>query len=123
MRSILTALAATTVLLTFAGCDTELIPLHDTPATRPQTVVPAQSGETITVASFNIQVFGVSKLGKPDVMDVLARVVRKFDVVAIQEIRSKDTTVLPKFVDLINADGSHYDYVIGPRLGGERLHQ
>jgi len=83
----------------------------------PPSSAPMASGDTIKVASFNIQVFGISKLGKPQVMDVLAQVVRRFDVVAIQEIRSKDTTVLPRFVELINADGRQYDYVIGPRLG------
>ena len=87
------------------------------PAPEPAPTPPIAAGETIRVASFNIQVFGMSKLGKPDVMDVLAKVVRRFDVVAIQEIRSKDTTLLPKFVQMINADGSQYEYVIGPRLG------
>lgn len=73
--------------------------------------------DTIRVASFNIQVFGQSKLGKPRVMQVLAEVIRRFDVVAIQEIRSKNQNLLPKFVELINATGRQYDYVIGPRLG------
>jgi len=44
-------------------------------------------------------------------------VVRRFDVVAIQEIRSVDDSVVPRFIDLINANGSHYDCVVGPRLG------
>jgi deoxyribonuclease-1-like protein len=77
----------------------------------------AQPGDTIKIASFNIQVFGTSKLKKPQAMDVLTRVVRRFDVVAIQEVRSTDDSVVPKFVELINADGSKYDFVIGPRLG------
>ena len=71
----------------------------------------------VRIATFNIQVFGTSKLGKPEVMDVLAKVVRRFDVVAIQEIRSKDQTVVPQFVQLINSQGARYHYVIGPRLG------
>ena len=50
-------------------------------------------------------------------MEKLAIIVRQFDVVAIQEIRTKDNGHLPRFVDLINATGRHYDYVIGPRLG------
>jgi len=79
--------------------------------------VPARSGDTIRIASFNIQVFGVTKLQNTSVMDALAQVVRRFDVVAIQEVRSTDDTVLPRFIERINADGSHYDFVIGPRLG------
>jgi endonuclease/exonuclease/phosphatase family metal-dependent hydrolase len=80
-------------------------------------VEPDVTPDTIRIASFNIQVFGTSKSKKSNVMDVLAKVVRRFDVVAIQEIRSKDPQVVPKFVDRINAEGDRYDYVIGPRLG------
>jgi endonuclease/exonuclease/phosphatase family metal-dependent hydrolase len=76
-----------------------------------------RAGDTIRVATFNIQVFGETKARKPHVMDILARIVRQFDVVAIQEIRAKDQSIVPQFVDLINATGRQYDYVIGPRLG------
>ncbi|MBT6156756.1 MAG: endonuclease/exonuclease/phosphatase [Planctomycetaceae bacterium] len=76
-----------------------------------------KSRDTVSIASFNIQVFGISKLKKQPVMDVLAKVVRRFDVVAIQELRAKDQTVVPKFLELVNADGSNYDSVVGPRLG------
>ena len=74
-------------------------------------------GQTIRIATFNVQVFGQSKLRKPEVMKVLARVIRRFDVVAIQEIRSKRQDVLPRLLEYVNADGSRYDYAIGPRLG------
>ena len=78
---------------------------------------PARAGETIRVASFNIQVFGESKSSKPEVMQVLAEVIRRFDVVAIQEIRSRNENLLPAFVDQVNSTGRKYDYLIGPRLG------
>jgi deoxyribonuclease-1-like protein len=73
--------------------------------------------DAILVASFNIQVFGTSKLAKQHVVDVLAQVIRNFDVVAIQEVRAKSNDVIPSFVKQVNADGSRYQYVIGPRLG------
>ena len=76
-----------------------------------------QPGETIKVSAFNIQVFGQSKLASPRVMEILAQIVRKFDVVAIQEIRSRKQNVIPQFVDLINSTGRTYDYLIGPRIG------
>jgi deoxyribonuclease-1-like protein len=77
----------------------------------------APAGDTIRIASFNIQVFGTSKMSKPDVMDVLAKVVRQFDVVAIQEVRSKDETLVPRFAELVNASGARYGWQVGPRLG------
>lgn len=76
-----------------------------------------RSGDTVRVASFNIQVFGTSKAGKPQVMEVLANVVRRFDIVAIQEIRTQDPNLLAQFVAQINSAGRHYDYVIGPPQG------
>lgn len=90
---------------------------RDDRASDPMAPPPARSTGTIRVASFNIQVFGTSKSGKPHVMDVLARIVRRFDIVAVQEIRSRDEDIIPNFVDLINSTGVRYDYVIGPRLG------
>lgn len=72
---------------------------------------------TVRVASFNIQVFGEKKLANSQAAEVLARVIRYFDVVAIQEIRDASDDLLPRFLQLVNADGSHYSYVIGPRLG------
>ncbi|MGH7134125.1 MAG: endonuclease/exonuclease/phosphatase family protein [Pirellulales bacterium] len=76
-----------------------------------------RSGNTIRVASFNIQVFGEKKFSKPEVADVLARVIRYFDVVAIQEIRDSNDDFLQRFVSQVNSSGAYYDYVIGPRLG------
>ena len=91
-------------------------PAPQSPAPYPP---PAGAGadRAVRIATFNIQVFGVSKLAKPEVMDVLAKVVRQFDVVAIQEVRSTDPTVVPRFVELINRQAARYACVVGPRLG------
>lgn len=75
------------------------------------------AGESVRIATFNIQVFGESKLEDDRTMSVLAQVARQFDVLAIQEIRAKSHDIMPRFVDLINAKGRRYDYVIGNRLG------
>ena len=75
------------------------------------------SNETLRIGAFNIQVFGISKASKPEVMDVLADIIRTYDVIAIQEIRDASQTALPSLVDLVNADGSQYDYVVSERLG------
>lgn len=76
-----------------------------------------RNGQTVRIASFNIQVFGESKLANPNVMNVLVQIVRQFDVVAIQEVRARSQDIVAQFVHQINSSGAHYDYVIGPRLG------
>ena len=105
------------------GCDAQF-PLPEgaqrsaPPASGPAIPPPAAApGDTIRIASFNIQVFGESKLAKPHVVEVLADVVRRFDVVAVQEVRAKNQSVVPQFLARVNAGGARYDYVIGPRLG------
>lgn len=75
------------------------------------------ASETVLVGSYNIQVFGQSKLQNESVMNLLAEIGYRFDVMAIQEIRSANQDVMPRFVDRINARGARFDFVIGPRLG------
>jgi deoxyribonuclease-1-like protein len=77
----------------------------------------AKPWDALLISSFNIQVFGESKLAKPQVVEILARVVRKFDIVAIQEVRAKSDDIIPRFIKAVNADGSRYHYLIGPREG------
>ena len=40
-------------------------------------------GATITIASFNIQQFGQTKASKPEVMEILSDIIRRYDIVAI----------------------------------------
>lgn len=72
---------------------------------------------TIKIASFNIQVFGESKLNKPDAMRTIVDLVRRYDVVAIQELRATSDEIMPRFIAEINATGRRYDFLVGPRLG------
>ncbi|MFH1440849.1 MAG: endonuclease/exonuclease/phosphatase family protein [Candidatus Omnitrophota bacterium] len=71
----------------------------------------------IKVASFNIQIFGQSKINKPEVMNVLSKIIREFDVVAIQEVRSTEDNVIPALLNYVNKQGYKYDYLISKRLG------
>lgn len=76
-----------------------------------------QNNETLLIASFNIQVLGQSKISKPGMKELLAHVIRQFDLVAIQEVRAKADNIIPELVTTINSNGSRYNFVIGPRLG------
>jgi endonuclease/exonuclease/phosphatase family metal-dependent hydrolase len=78
---------------------------------------PARGNETIRIATFNIQVFGESKLSDRDAIQAIVAILRNFDVIAIQEVRAVSQDILPQLMAYLNADGHHYDYAIGPRLG------
>ncbi|WP_300669863.1 endonuclease/exonuclease/phosphatase family protein [Desulfoluna sp.] len=73
--------------------------------------------EPLTIANFNIQVFGRSKAGKPEVMETLGAIISQFDVVAIQEIRDKSGQAIKALEKEVDALGQDYQVVLGPRLG------
>jgi deoxyribonuclease-1-like protein len=79
--------------------------------------LPVRNGQTILVASFNIQVFGTSKMSKQGVPEALAEIIRQFDIVAIQEIRDRSGESLPLLMKYINQNGGRYDYIISQPLG------
>ncbi len=89
------------------------VPPVATPGGPPVTVE-----STVKLAAFNIQTFGTTKASKPEVMEVLSKTIRNFDIVAVQEIRDASQTVLPALRDAANKMGSsQYDFVVSERLG------
>jgi endonuclease/exonuclease/phosphatase family metal-dependent hydrolase len=87
-----------------------------TPAVTPATVT--SPNNTVKLAAFNIQIFGTSKADKPEVMKVLSKTIRNFDIVAVQEIRDASQTALPALKNSVNdLAGPKYDFVVSERLG------
>jgi endonuclease/exonuclease/phosphatase family metal-dependent hydrolase len=78
---------------------------------------PTRGNETIRLATFNIQVFGEAKLNDAAAMQTIVAILKNFDLIAIQEIRSLSQDILPQLIAELNADGHRYDYALGPRLG------
>lgn len=95
-----------TALLFTSGC-----------ATSGRSKSTASKPKTIAIASFNIQILGQSKISNPEVMRTLAKIIRRFDVVAIQEVRSEEQDVIPTLLRYVNDGNVKYDYVISKRLG------
>lgn len=77
------------------------------------------SGEPIRIASFNIKVFGQKKVGKADVMRVLSDIVRKYDIVAVQEIKDRKGEVPGLFLAAINDGTNAYGVLVSDRTGKE----
>jgi endonuclease/exonuclease/phosphatase family metal-dependent hydrolase len=74
--------------------------------------------ERIKVGAFNLQIFGITKASKPEVMSVISKIIRNYDVIAVQEIRDASQTSLPALKDIVNSMGvPQYDYVVSERLG------
>ncbi|MDR0583323.1 MAG: endonuclease [Treponema sp.] len=75
---------------------------------------PPIAGETVKIISFNIQIFGVSKMAKPEVVSILTDIISQADIVAIQELRSAGIEPVEQLMALLP---EKYSYVIGPREG------
>lgn len=74
--------------------------------------------ETVKIAAFNIQIFGQAKSQKQNVMEILTKIAREFDIVLIQEIRDASEQTTPNFVEKINQmEGPDYGFIRSERLG------
>jgi len=72
------------------------------------------SPDTIRIMSFNIQIFGSSKMARPEVVRILVDIVSKADIIAVQEVRSANIDPVEQFMALLP---DTYQYVLGPRQG------
>ena len=75
---------------------------------------------TLSIAAFNIQVLGVTKMGKPAVVKTLCDIIRRYDLVVVQEIRDASGTAVAALLEAVNAPLSaseEYGLLLSDRLG------
>ncbi|KAL2091005.1 hypothetical protein ACEWY4_013268 [Coilia grayii] len=74
------------------------------------------------VASFNIQKFGRSKISDPDVLNVLIRIVSRYDIIVILEVVDASGDSVKTFLEALNKANRkhHYTLQISSRLGRSR---
>jgi len=80
-------------------------------------VVKLSNEGKIIIASFNIQVFGKTKAGKPDVLKILTDIGDDFDILAVQEFRDETGEVILRYLEQLNSGEKSYDVLQSARLG------
>lgn len=75
------------------------------------------SQQTVSIASFNLRMFGPSKAENADVMALLAAIIRQYDIVAVQEIRDKEGSSIQRLLSFVDNSGDEYAMLVSPRLG------
>lgn len=95
---------------------------QNNPVSGPTNTCPSDvsTGESkIKVGAFNIQIFGEQKASNDQIMDVLTKIAKEYDVILVQEIRDADGTVAPAYLEKINqAFGCpKFAFVQSARLG------
>lgn len=63
--------------------------------------------EVARIATFNIQIFGKTKIGKPEVVNELIEIFERYDMVVVQEIKDIDEQVGPQFLEALNYGSSN----------------
>lgn len=77
----------------------------------------ARSFAPVKVASWALDGFGPTKLANPIARQNVTRVIRRFDVVALQQISSMERDLVPRLVEAINHGDTRYDFVVGQPTG------
>ena len=80
---------------------------------------PADENDTLTVMTFNLEVFGPTESSDEERLSTIADIVSTADLIAVQEIRDASGEAIKRLDEELNKRGD-YDYAIGPRLGRTR---
>lgn len=96
------------------------------PAAMPESATPHASAEPslepvlLRMATFNIQVFGPTKARNPEVMATLASIVRRYDLVAVQELKDISGRAPQLLLEACNTEPSPtYALALSERTGRE----
>uniref|UniRef100_A0A8C5JVY7 Deoxyribonuclease 1 like 2 n=1 Tax=Junco hyemalis TaxID=40217 RepID=A0A8C5JVY7_JUNHY len=74
----------------------------------------------LRIGAFNIQSFGDTKMSNKEVAEIIINVLRRYDVVLVQEVRDSDLSAVTQLMEQLNsASTSQYDYEISGPLGRE----
>jgi endonuclease/exonuclease/phosphatase family metal-dependent hydrolase len=111
------ALTSFLIVAIFGGCQTTQTK-QATEKPRESRVL-AAAPQTLRIATFNIENLGKAKLNKPGVVAALVAIVRKYDVVALQEIADSSLRTPDRFLAEINRNpvGDRYAIVASERTG------
>ena len=74
--------------------------------------------DTVRLATFNIRTFGVTKMGKPEVVSELVEIFDRYDLVTVQEIKDINQEVPYRFLDeLKNGSSEDWEMLLSERSG------
>ncbi|XP_042081761.1 deoxyribonuclease-1-like 2 isoform X2 [Haplochromis burtoni] len=72
------------------------------------------------IASFNIKKFGKKKVSDPDVLEILTKIVSRYDIILILEVVDASRESIEIFMKELNKVHEGYTYNISDRLGSTR---
>lgn len=67
-----------------------------------------------SIGSFNIQFLKPKKIKQPMVLETIIKIIKRFDIIAIQELQDENYFVISKISKEIHDE---YNYIVGPKVG------
>ncbi len=65
-----------------------------------------------------MKIFGSSKASNPKIMNYLSKIIQRYDIIFLQEIRDASGNSILKLLDLVNESANNsYGAILSPRLG------
>ncbi|XP_073689279.1 deoxyribonuclease-1-like [Garra rufa] len=75
-------------------------------------------GNSLMIGAFNIKAFGNAKTTNATLLNIITKVIRRYDVVVIQEVRDSDLTSTKRLMQSLNAvTPNQYQYIVSDLLG------
>ncbi|KAL3054364.1 hypothetical protein OYC64_006650 [Pagothenia borchgrevinki] len=72
----------------------------------------------LLIGAFNIRQFGPGKFDKPEAIKIITKIVQRYDIILIQEVRcNHDLSVPNKLLDLVNKGTTEFSYIVSEPLG------
>ncbi|CAN9505145.1 unnamed protein product [Ophioblennius macclurei] len=72
---------------------------------------------SLLLGAFNIKSFGDTKSSNATLMNIITKIVQRYDVVLIQEVRDSDLSVTKRLMEHVNKGSSQYSYIVSEPLG------
>lgn len=77
-----------------------------------------QLAVTLRIAAFNIRTFGETKMSNGTLVSYIVKILSRYDITLVQEVRDTHLVAVGKLLDELNRDAPDtYRYVISEPLG------
>lgn len=73
--------------------------------------------QEIKIAAFNTKTFGSKKIKNSKVLEQFVRLIRRYDIIFLQEIRNKNLVAVQRLLESLNRRSEEYEYRISKPLG------
>ncbi|XP_062388628.1 deoxyribonuclease-1 [Sardina pilchardus] len=80
----------------------------------------AKLGSSLLIGAFNIKSFGDKKASNATLMDIISKIVHRYDIILIQEVRDSDLSATTKLMEHVNKGSSPYNtyrHIVSEPLG------